>query len=114
MWSFPARVWPPGLTDLARLPADLAWGGAWQQAGLLRSLFDLCLRPGAPAVDRLARALHDGVAGLAGLPFDLARAQHAAGVLAGAWPRSLLESTRFEQQLGAMESLALGPLARRV
>lgn len=114
MWNFPAAAWPPPLADLAHLPPDLAWGYAWQQVRLQRSLFELFQRPGAQAADRLARALHDGAASLASLPFDLARAQHAAGVLAGAWPLSLLESTRFEQQLGAMERLALGPLARSV
>ena len=40
---------------------------------------------------------------LLALPFDLARAQHAAGVYTGALPRSLLESTQFEQQLVTME-----------
>jgi hypothetical protein len=114
MWNFPSAAWPPPFADLARLPSDLAWGRAWHLLRLQRSLFELLQHPGARAADRLARTLHDGAAGLASLPFDLARAQHAAGVLAGAWPRSLLESTRFEQQLGAMESLALGPLARTV
>jgi hypothetical protein len=114
MWNFPSAVWLPPFTELARLPSNLAWGRAWQQAQLQHSLFELFRRPGVQAAERLTRALHDGAASLASLPFDLARAQHAAGVLAGAWPRSLLESTRFEQQLGAMERLALGPLARSV
>ena len=114
MWNFPAAAWPPPFADVARLPADLAWGRVWQQARVQRSLFDWFQRPGAHTVDHWTHALHDGAASLASLPFDLARAQHAAGVLAGAWPRSLLESMRFEQQLGAMERLALGPLARRV
>lgn len=47
------------------------------------------------------------------MPFDMARHQHAAGVRAGLLPRSLLESQRFERQLGLLESLALGPLARQ-
>jgi hypothetical protein len=114
MWNFPAATWPPPLAEVARLPADLAWGRVWQQARLQRSLFDLFQHPGAPPADQWKHALRDAVASLASLPFDLARAQHAAGVLAGAWPRSLLESTRFEQQLGAMERLTLGPLARSV
>ncbi|HOM12743.1 MAG TPA: hypothetical protein PLB41_05435 [Rubrivivax sp.] len=54
-----------------------------------------------------------GLRALLALPFDLARHQHAAGVRAGALPRSMLESQRFEQQLGLLESLSLGPLARR-
>jgi hypothetical protein len=114
MWNFPAATWPQPLADLARLPSDLAWGCAWQQARLQRSLFELFQRPGAQSADRLASTLHEGAASLASLPFDMARVQHAAGVLAGAWPRSLLESTRFEQRLGTMERLALGPLARSV
>ena len=114
MWNFPPAAWLPPFTDLGRLPSELAWGRALQQAQLQRSLFELFQRPGVQAAGRLTRALHDGAASVASLPFDLARAQHAAGVLAGAWPRSLLESTRFEQHLDAMERLALGPLARSV
>lgn len=90
------------------------WTFPAQQAQLQRSLIEFCQRPGARAVDQLARALHDCAGCLLALPFDLARAQHAAGVCAGALPRSLLESTRFERQLVTMEQLALGPLARRV
>ncbi len=113
MWNFPSAAWPPPLADLARLPSDLAWGRAWQQARLQFGLFErLFQRPDAQTADPWAQALHEGAANLAGLPFDLARVQHAGGVLAGTWPRSLLESMRFEQQLGAMERLALGPLAR--
>jgi hypothetical protein len=115
MWNFPSAAWPPPLAELARLPADLAWGRAWQQARLQRSLFELWFqRPGAQTADQWVQALHDGAASLAILPFDLARVQHAASVLTGAWPRSLLESMRFERQLGAMERLTMGPLARSV
>ena len=112
--ELPTGAWPPPLADLARLPRDLAWGRVWQQARLQRSLFELVSAPRGAGGRRIAHALRDGAASLASLPFDLARAQHAAGVLAGAWPRSLLESMRFEQQLGAIERLALGPLARSV
>ena len=45
-------------------------------------------------------------------PFDLARAQYAAGVQAGLVERSLLASAEFEQQLGRLERLTLGPWAR--
>ncbi len=55
-----------------------------------------------------------GLRELLALPFDLARHLHAAGVKAGALPRSLLESQRFEQRLGQMENLSLGPLARQL
>jgi hypothetical protein len=41
------------------------------------------------------------------------RHQHAAGVRAGLLPLSLLESERFERQVGLLERLALGPLARQ-
>lgn len=51
---------------------------------------------------------------LAVLPFDLARAQHARDVRAGLAPRSLLASAALERSLAAMETLTLGPLARRV
>jgi hypothetical protein len=47
------------------------------------------------------------------VPFDLMRHQHAAGVRAGLLPLSLLESERFERQVGLLERLALGPLARQ-
>lgn len=51
---------------------------------------------------------------LLALPFDFARHLHAAMVRTGGLPRSLLESQRFERQLGLIERLTLGPLARRV
>jgi hypothetical protein len=115
MWNFPLAAWPPPSADLARSAADLAWGRAWQQARLQRSLFAMLFqRPTAQTSALWVHVLHDAAASLAHLPFDLARVQHAAGVLAGVWPCSLLESTRFERQLGAMERLALGPLARSV
>jgi hypothetical protein len=47
-------------------------------------------------------------------PFDAMRAQHASAVRAGLLPNSMLESRDFEQTVGALERLALGPLARRV
>lgn len=49
-----------------------------------------------------------------GLPFDLARANYASAVRLGLIKQSLLNSARFEQQLGKMERLTLGPWARRV
>jgi hypothetical protein len=114
MWSLTSTVWPAPLANLARLSADWAWGRLWHQARWQRSLIELFLqRPVALRADVGVQALHEATAQLAGLPFDVVRVQHAAGVLAGAWPRSLLESTRFEQRLGALEQLTLGPLARR-
>jgi hypothetical protein len=114
MWTFPFVADGAGLADMARLPADLACSRLWQQARWQRSVLGWLQHPGVPALDSMLGALQDGMADALGLPFDCLRAQHAAGVLAGAWPRSMLESTRFERQLGAIEQLALGPLARRV
>jgi hypothetical protein len=90
------------------------WTFPPQQTQLQHCLFDLYQRPGARTLDQLMGALRDCTGSLLAWPFDLARAQHAAGVCAGALPRSLLESTQFEQQLVTMERLTLGPLARRV
>lgn len=47
-------------------------------------------------------------------PFDALRLQHAQAVQAGLMPNSMLASRNFEQALGALERLTLGPLARRV
>ena len=47
-------------------------------------------------------------------PFDLARAQYAAGVNAGLIERSLLASSAFERRLGLLERMTLGPWARSV
>ena len=49
-----------------------------------------------------------------GLPFDLARANYANAVRMGLIKQSLLNSARFEQQLGIVERMTLGPWARRV
>ena len=49
-----------------------------------------------------------------GLPFDLARANYANAVRMGLIKNSLLNSARFEQQLGVVERFTLGPWARRV
>lgn len=51
---------------------------------------------------------------LARWPFDALRAQHAGAVQAGLAPRSMLAARDFEHALGALERLALGPLARSV
>ncbi len=59
------------------------------------------------AARSLARAI-------AALPFDTIRFQHASAVQAGLIRNSMLESRDFEQALGALERLSLGPLARRV
>ena len=115
MWTFPTMMSPPRpQAALAGVPADLARHHVQQHVHLQQCMLDLFQRPGARAVDQLMRALRDCAGCLLTLPFDMARAQHAAGVCAGALPRSLLESTHFEQQLVTMERLTLGPLARSV
>jgi len=50
----------------------------------------------------------------AAMPFDAIRFQHASAVQAGLIRNSMLESRDFEQALGSLERLSLGPLARRV
>lgn len=49
-----------------------------------------------------------------GLPFDIARAQHAHAVQLGLLERSMLASSDFARTLGAIERMTLGPWARRV
>jgi hypothetical protein len=100
------------LAEMADTSAKLACQRVKQQALLQLCLLDLFQRPGAKAADQVVRVLRDCAGGVLALPFDLARVQHAAGVRAGVLPRSLLESTRFEQQMVTMERLTLGPLAR--
>ena len=115
MWTFPTMMAPHRpLAELTGMPVNLACQQVQQQARMQHCLVDLLQRPGVKALDQLMHALRDGIGSLLALPFDLARAQHAAGVHSGRLPRSLLESTQFEQQLVAMERLALGPLARSV
>jgi hypothetical protein len=52
-------------------------------------------------------------AGVAYWPFDSLRSAFAGAVQAGWLKKSVLASRDFEQMLGALERLALGPLARR-
>jgi hypothetical protein len=66
-----------------------------------------------PLVAPLCAAWKIGKA-IAALPFDAIRFQHAGAVQAGFIRNSMLESRNFEQALGALERLSLGPLARRV
>jgi hypothetical protein len=48
------------------------------------------------------------------LPFDTARAVHAAAVRAGLVQRSMLASRDFENALVLLERLTLGPFSRRI
>jgi hypothetical protein len=95
-------------------PIDLGCLQWQRQQQLQRRWFELWQPPGPGDAQRALAAWWAGLRELLALPFDLARHQHAAGVRSGALPRSLLESQRFEQQLSLMESLSLGPLARRL
>ena len=67
-----------------------------------------------PAPETWTEVLRTGPAAGLWWTFDLARAQHAAGVQAGLCKRSLLASADFERRLDLLERLTLGPLARRV
>lgn len=67
----------------------------------------------APASAR-AGFVHAGPVASLAWPFDLARAQHAAGVQAGLCERSLLASADFERRIDLLERMTLGPLARSV
>ena len=51
---------------------------------------------------------------LAALPFDALRFGYAGAVRAGLVENSMLASRDFEQALGRLERVTLGPLARRV
>jgi hypothetical protein len=46
-------------------------------------------------------------------PFDAMRHHYASIVMAGLMPRSIVASARLERALDTLESLILGPLARR-
>lgn len=93
--------------------ANLAGAQAWRHAEWQRQVAAWLVRPGPQHLDRAVRAMRDWVVGLLAWPLDLVRIQHAGAARAGLMPRSLLESRRFERQLGRVEQLTLGPLARR-
>ena len=48
------------------------------------------------------------------LPFDTARALHAAAARSGLIKKSILEGRDFEHTLAALEQFTLGPWARHV
>lgn len=95
-------------------PMDLVCQHWQRQQQLQHRWFALWHPHGTGDARRALGGWWAGLRYLLALPFDLARHQHAAGVRAGALPRSLLESQRFEQRLSLMESLSLGPLARNL
>jgi len=83
------------------LPPTAVWIAAHLAAG--QAWFADCLSAGLAAGSALAA-----------VPFDGLRANYASAVRAGLVQRSILASRDFEHVVGALERLALGPLARRV
>lgn len=72
--------------------------------------------PAAPWSHRPRRQAQPGTALAApmqALAFDAVRHRYARAVTAGLTPRSLIASGRLERMLDALETMALGPLARR-
>ncbi len=97
-----------------KVPNDLGCLPWQRQQQLQHRWLELWQRPAPADVQQALGGWWNSLRDMLALPFDMARHQHAAGVRSGALPRSLLESQRFEQQLGLMESLSLGPLARNL
>ncbi len=105
---------PHGAGFMAWFMFDWAAFHARRQLRLQGRCLDALLNPSDSRWAGVQRAFCDGLSHALAWPFDLLRVQHASAVQAGAWPRSLLESKRFESDLGALERLSLGPLARSV
>jgi hypothetical protein len=93
--------------------ANLAAAQAWRHAEWQRHGAAWLARPGPQRLDHALRALRDCLSGLLAWPLDLVRIQHAGAARAGLLPPSLIAAQRFERQLGRVERLMLGPLARR-
>jgi hypothetical protein len=110
----PPYVVPSLFWGLADVPCEWARMQLQQLALAQRRLDQSAGWPAAQRADSAWQTLCDLLQGLCALPFDALRLQHAAAVRAGAWPSSLLESQRFDAQIGRAERLLLGPLARRV
>jgi hypothetical protein len=92
--------------------AGLAAAHALRQAEWQGRSMGWMVRPGPQRLDRALQAMRDCLVGVLAWPLDALRIQHAGAARAGLLPTSLLESQRFERQLGRIERLALGPLAR--
>jgi hypothetical protein len=101
-WVGTISIWP---LEIARNLLQRR-ASAWKRAAADPS-------PGAAVAAWGAFFPADPVAALS-WPFDLARAQHAAGVQAGFQERSLLASADFERRIDRLEQMTLGPFARRV
>ena len=65
-----------------------------------------------PAIKAYATLRQAGQDVLA-MPFDMARASYVQAVRAGLIERSMLASRDFERTVAAMETITLGPLARK-
>lgn len=102
------------IASLSRWPLDWARSLLQRQAFVHRKALALVERPSSDTAASLADAVRDWHASGAAVAFDLARAQHAAGVHAGYIERSLLASGAFERRLVRLERLTLGPWARTV
>jgi hypothetical protein len=106
--------WARWLGALSIWPLDLARSLMQRQAVAWRpAMVEAAIAPPMAVAPLVAGTWNWATASLT-WPFDLARAQHAAGVQCGLLQRSLLASADFERRLGQLERLALGPLARRV
>jgi hypothetical protein len=95
-------------------PLEWARGLLQHQGFAQRRVLALAEQPSADTAAGLIDAVSLWQASGVAAPFDLARAQYAAGVQAGLIERSLLASSAFERGLDALERLALGPWARTV
>ncbi len=103
-WLGALSIWPLELARGMMQRQPVAWRPAMVESAVAPPM----------AVAPPAYATRNWAAASLSWPFDLARAQHAAGVQCGLLQRSLLASADFERRLGQLERLALGPLARRV
>ena len=104
----------PFLTVQSTWPLEWARSLLQQQGFARRRVLALTERPSVTTAVGLIDAVSLWQASGASAPFDLARAQYAAGVQAGLIERSLLASGAFERGLDALERLTLGPWARTV
>jgi hypothetical protein len=104
----------PFLTVPSTWPLEWARNLLQRQELAQRRVLALTKQPSTTAAAGLIDAVSLWQASGASAPFDLARAQYAAGVRAGLIERSLLASGAFERGLDALERLTLGPWARTV
>jgi hypothetical protein len=104
----------PFLTVQSIWPLEWARNLLQHQKFAQRQVLALTEQPSTTTAAGLIDAVSLWQASGASAPFDLARAQYAAGVQAGLIERSLLASSAFERGLDALERVTLGPWARSV